>query len=83
MKFWFSDDMTGENSVGGWSDRALGPFERHDSFLHFLRRYSIRYRASPPSLPELSYVSRKLEPSEVQTPNLDGSHRKGICLSSC
>ena len=43
MKFWFSDDMTGENSVAGWSDRALGPFQRHDSFLHFARRYSIRY----------------------------------------
>ena len=42
MKFWFSEDMTGEDSVAGWSDRALGPFQRHDSFLHFLRRYSIR-----------------------------------------
>ena len=43
MKYWFSEDMTGEDSVAGWRDRALGPFERHDSGMHFLRRYGIRY----------------------------------------
>ena len=47
MKYWFSDDMTGEDSVAGWRDRALGPFERHDSGMHFLRRYGIRFAPLP------------------------------------
>ena len=46
MKYWFSDDTGGENSVAGWRDRALGPFERHDSAMHFLRRWHVRYAPS-------------------------------------
>ena len=42
MKYWFSDEMSGENSMGGWQDQACGPFERHDSAMHFLRRWSVR-----------------------------------------
>lgn len=47
MCYWFSDEMSGEDSVAGWRDRACGPFERHDSAMHFLRRWHVRCALLP------------------------------------
>ena len=42
IKAFFSSETAGEDSVAGWRDQAYGPFERHDSCMHFLRRWHIR-----------------------------------------
>jgi hypothetical protein len=76
MKFWFSDDMTGEDSVGGWRDRAMGPFERHESAFHFLRRYSIRLRSwINPSNPGLTAAEALTAPFFTKRISLRGTIR--------
>lgn len=76
MKFWFSEDMTGEDSVGGWRDRALGPFQRHDSAMHFLRRYHIRLRSwISPSNPGVTAAEALTAPFFTKRISLRGTIR--------